>query len=588
MKKRLLACLLALCLALPVVAVAEDFDCIEEVFSDFEVMPIDEIPEVEPDDFDIPEAAESETVPAAFEAEEPVLTAKDADPVDSGRCGADVFWTLDENGVLTIRGSGAMYDYDFDSFDDEPDVVHTNYAPWASSAYDQIEVVIEPGVTRIGAGAFFNQNFSAVSVPDTVTAIGDGAFAQLWNLASVTLPNGLKTIGDEAFSNAQSLSEINIPDTVASIGAYAFAFTNIETIFIPAGLRDFAQAFSYCKTLNDVTFAQGLSLIDRQAFYMCEKLETVVIPGSVESVAGNAFAHCAALTGVAFENGAETIASRAFAYCPNLSALTLPDSLKKVELQAFLACKSLASVTIPRGIAEIGECAFGFTAEGNNTPIPLPGFSLNGYCSSVAAAYAKKNDIPFTTLGEHTVQTVTALKPTSVTPGKTCRACVICGTVMSDYSPIPVLGIYPAAIKIGVGESYYPSIVGTESKYFKTSNIGVAGLNASGVIKGKKAGYATVTVTANNGFKQTVKVTVGKPVTKITLNKKSAKMKKGKTLQLKATVKGTSYKRSWSSSNKKVATVDQKGRVKAVGKGKATITVKTYNGKKATCKITVS
>ena len=70
---------------------------------------------------------------------------------------------------------------------------------------------------------------------------------------------------------------------------------------------------------------------------------------------------------------------------------------------------------------------------------------------------------------------------------------------------------------------------------------------------------------------------------------KSKTLKKGSTVTLKAKLpKGTaSYKMTWSSNNKKVATVTKNGQVKALKKGKAKITVKTFNGKKATCIIKV-
>jgi len=93
--------------------------------------------------------------------------------------------------------------------------------------------------------------------------------------------------------------------------------------------------------------------------------------------------------------------------------------------------------------------------------------------------------------------------------------------------------------------------------------------------------------TTSTSASTTAKKTVAP--TKVTLNKTSATLVKGKTLTLKATLtpSNASTKFTWSSSDKSVATVDSNGKVKAVKKGTATITVKTSNNKKATCKITV-
>ena len=139
-------------------------------------------------------------------------------------------------------------------------------------------------------------------------------------------------------------------------------------------------------------------------------------------------------------------------------------------------------------------------------------------------------------------------------------------------------------------KSQYPSKDTVKS--YKSSNTKVATVDKKGKVTAKKTGKATITVTMKSGAraKYTVKVQKGKVTTqKIKLNKSSSTLKKGKTLTLKVTrtpITATE-KITYASSNKKVATVSSKGKIKAKKKGKATITVKTSNGKKATCKITV-
>ena len=129
----------------------------------------------------------------------------------------------------------------------------------------------------------------------------------------------------------------------------------------------------------------------------------------------------------------------------------------------------------------------------------------------------------------------------------------------------------------------------TDKLTWSTSNKKVVTVTKSGKIKGVKTGTATITVKTTSGKKATCKVTVKVPATKVKLNKTKATVAKGRTLTLKATMTPSSStdKLTWTSSNKKVATVDKNGKVKALKKGAATITVKTASGKKATCKITV-
>ena len=149
----------------------------------------------------------------------------------------------------------------------------------------------------------------------------------------------------------------------------------------------------------------------------------------------------------------------------------------------------------------------------------------------------------------------------------------------------------PSKLTLGVKEKYTIDTSGlTGALTFKSSKAKVAAVSAKGVITGKKAGTAKITVTPKGGAAVTITVTVKKAPSKVTLNKKTATVKVGKTLQLKATLpsKTASNQLTWSSDKPKVAKVDENGKVTAVAPGTATITVKTFNGKKATCKVSVT
>lgn len=127
---------------------------------------------------------------------------------------------------------------------------------------------------------------------------------------------------------------------------------------------------------------------------------------------------------------------------------------------------------------------------------------------------------------------------------------------------------------------------------WKSSKKKVATVDKNGLVKPVKAGTAVISVKTDNGKTASVKVKVAKPPKprKVRLNKSgTVKLELGKTLQLTATLtpKKASTKLTWTSSNKKVAKVTKKGLVKPVKPGKATITVKTSNGKKARVKIKV-
>ena len=156
------------------------------------------------------------------------------------------------------------------------------------------------------------------------------------------------------------------------------------------------------------------------------------------------------------------------------------------------------------------------------------------------------------------------------------------------------------SVKIGQKGSYQliatvmPDNATNKNVVFESSDKKIASVDANGLIKAKKVGSTTVTVTTEDGrytARCKVKVTKQIKVTGVKLKKTSKKLKKGKTYQLKAVVKpsnATIKTVTYKSSNKKVATVSSNGLVTAKKKGTATITVKTKDGKyTAKCKITV-
>lgn len=150
-------------------------------------------------------------------------------------------------------------------------------------------------------------------------------------------------------------------------------------------------------------------------------------------------------------------------------------------------------------------------------------------------------------------------------------------------------------VKVGSTKTLYATLTPsntTDKVTWSSSDKKIVTVDKNGKIKGIKAGSAKITATTTSGKKVTCKVTVvktAKASTSVKLNKKTLSLDVDKTTTLKATVSSSSTdSRTWSSSDKKVATVDQNGVVTALKKGTAKITVKTSSGKKATCTVTVT
>ena len=130
---------------------------------------------------------------------------------DSGKCGDHLTWTLNDN-VLTISGTGAMWDYD----SEEP-----TWTPYIASIKS---VVIENGVTSIGSYAFDGcEAMTAVDIPNSVTVLEDAAFARCKALTSITIPDNVTSIGSWAFQDCVALTTVKIGSGVTELGNSVFA-----------------------------------------------------------------------------------------------------------------------------------------------------------------------------------------------------------------------------------------------------------------------------------------------------------------------------------------------------------------------------
>ena len=120
-----------------------------------------------------------------------------ANAEESGTCGPNLKWHLNDNGVLTISGKGKMYDYS-----------PPNGGPWSKS--DIKRIIIGDGITTIGGCAFYNcSELTSVTIPNSVTKIGGDAFSGCRSLKNFTFGSGLQSIGQEAFSGCINITQIS-------------------------------------------------------------------------------------------------------------------------------------------------------------------------------------------------------------------------------------------------------------------------------------------------------------------------------------------------------------------------------------------
>ena len=172
--------------------------------------------------------------------------------VDSGTCGDSLTWTLDSDGLLTISGTGAMYDY---SNSEEG-------TPWKDLSYTS--VVIGDGVTTIGSGAFsYNSGLTSVTIANSVTSIGEEAFYVCSGLKSITIPSSVSKIGMSAFNCCTGLEKIEaLPVTPPACDTDAFYNVDINkcVLSVPeASIEKYKAADGWKEFYNGITGIDGVT-----------------------------------------------------------------------------------------------------------------------------------------------------------------------------------------------------------------------------------------------------------------------------------------------------------------------------------------
>ena len=208
--------------------------------------------------------------------------------IASGSCGKNVNYELYDDYTLRIFGKGAMSNYDYEC-----------YAPWGygSSWYSYIKsVVIEDGVTRIGAYAFYAcTSLTEVIIPNSVKSIGTHAFFSCMALTKIVIPNSVTCIGKSAFQDCSSLVEVNIPD-------------GIETIE--------NSVFSGCISLAHIDIPNSVTCIETGAFFDCSSLTELIIPDNVTTLQWAVFCNCDNLEYVKIGKGITAIDDASFGSSP--------------------------------------------------------------------------------------------------------------------------------------------------------------------------------------------------------------------------------------------------------------------------------
>ena len=216
-------------------------------------------------------------------------------------------------------------------------------------------------VTQIGEMAFAEYevaHITAVTLPDTIRAIGKSAFGGCSRLTKINLPSGLIEIGDLAFIDCRKLTKLTLPASLSRVGANPFVGCPILTLKLSSsnhalllenGALYTAEGVlvSYTGKKSSLDIWQGTTVIGAYAFSANDKLKKVTIPSTVTEICENAFNSCDELRSIVFPESLVSIGEHAFLGCARLKSVSLPLSLTNLSGNPFACCDSLVAFAVP-------------------------------------------------------------------------------------------------------------------------------------------------------------------------------------------------------------------------------------------------
>lgn len=503
--------------------------------------------------------------------------------------------------------------------------------------YDIEEKVVIPSkvngktVSKIGYTAFNENlyNMKEVVIPEGVKTIDDMAFSHCENLKRVSIPNTVTSIGKAAFEYTH-IEKLVIPDSVTNLGKGAFQ-----------GIYD----------LTEIKFGKGLKELRTDMIYGCStKLKKATIPSTVKKISEDMFIDISVfdpktLT-IYCESGS---VAESFAKRKGFTCVTYAEAqsvrLNKTAVTLFKGTSQTLTASVSPSNAI--DKSITWTSSNSNVATVLNG-KITAKNKGTATITAKTSNGK-TANCKVTVKSAVSLNITSVSIGKG-ENCKLTATVDSSISNKAVawrtsspkiatvdkngnvkavgigkawitakasngveqacvvnvkkaptwVGISQSNITLGVGETCTLSAsvakdAAAAKRTYRSSNSGIVQMtktNWTGSFKAVKPGTAWVTVRLYNGLEKSCRITVKKAPTWVGLNKSSITLKVGQTGSVNAYIASdagcaTRTYRTSNSSIVKMTRTNGTGEFKAMKKGVAWVTVRTYNGKEKSCKITV-
>ena len=479
-------------------------------------------------------------------------------------------------------------------------------------------IKIPKSVTSIGWGTFFNcSSLTDINIPDGITSIENSAFYGCSKLQAIRIPKSVTSIGDSAFARS-GLKNVVIPASVTDFGDDIFSDCNeLQYVTFSNGITKVltkdGRWFSRCKKLKKITIPKSLGNIDFgricRECYSLEMIEIdsdnqaylaidgivydksrtkvlycpqgfkgeLIIPDGITSIEGGAFLGCSKLEAISIPESVTTIESHAFENS-GLKSVVIPGSVKTIEESVFSCCTELKKVIIKDGVETIGRLAFEFCTGLTDITIPSSVTEIVDYSTAVGNlryepfAGCNKNNITIhCEKGSYVYGYAYGQGYKIKTDITGTNQIIIASNFTKTYGDA---AFSIDAVTSGDGKLSYVS-----------DNESVAKVDAKGKVTLTGVGTAHITITAS----ETKNYSEAKKVITITVKKKDSAGNTDnnsnlitaknitKTYGCKAFSLGAKSKSggklTYSVADKKVATIDKKGKVTVKGYGQTKITI---------------
>lgn len=227
-------------------------------------------------------------------------------------------------------------------------------------------------VKTIGAFAFSGCTLERITIPASVTDIGDGAFSYCDSLTTFNAGNSKNYVADGgvlftkdkkelvAYPNGKAGEEYTVPNNVGTISAYAFAGSPLKSVTLPSSVRTIGAYAFTGSALTEIELNQGANSVGQGAFEGCTALTKATLPSSLTRLGQSMFMGCTSLQEVSWAatTSSATIGISAFEGCTSLTTVQVPERTTTIDDRAFAGCTSLTSFTIPDSVTTIGDNAF--------------------------------------------------------------------------------------------------------------------------------------------------------------------------------------------------------------------------------------